>query len=176
MNLFLISDLRFQILDSSFVLQSIQSVINLKARHSRESESGNPGKHWIPGQARNDKKEKTYVIVYILFLGLLIILGSASGQTVNPGGWPVPDLKGLVPYSITVRRADGVEKLVEKFYTPDGGHVAKISGNGKVFAYAVDSDREPPIDFLILDADGSRKFTQKFESEDFYPVPEWVSP
>ena len=68
-----------------------------------------------------------------------------------------------------------MEKLVEKFYTPDGGHVAKISGNGKVFAYAVDSDREPPIDFLILDADGSRKFTERFGVDDFYPIPEWVS-
>jgi hypothetical protein len=33
-----------------------------KGRHSRES--GNPGKDWIPGQARNDKSDKTYLGVY----------------------------------------------------------------------------------------------------------------
>ena len=70
---------------------------------------------------------------------------------------------------------DEVEKIVEKFYTPDGGQVARIRGNGKTFAYAVDSDRESPIDYLLLDPDGFGKFTQKFRSEDLYQIPEWVS-
>jgi hypothetical protein len=87
----------------------------------------------------------------------------------------VPDLKGLTPYNITIKVVDGVEKIVETFYTPQGGHVARIRGNGKVFAYAVDSDQEPPIDYLILDPDGSGKFTQKFKSEESYKIPEWVS-
>jgi len=30
--------------------------------HSRES--GNPGRNWIPGQARNDEQGGTYVLVY----------------------------------------------------------------------------------------------------------------
>jgi hypothetical protein len=71
--------------------------------------------------------------------------------------------------------AGGVEKIVEKFYTPGGGHVARIIGNGKVFAYALDSDREPPIDFLILDPDGFGMFTQKFGDGDLYSIPGWVS-
>ena len=41
----------------------IHSAVNLKMiRHSRES--GNPRKHWISGQARNDKDEKTYVVMH----------------------------------------------------------------------------------------------------------------
>src|SRR4030042_4473873 len=41
----------------------IDSVINHgKARHSPES--GNPEENWIPGQARNDKPENTYVAVH----------------------------------------------------------------------------------------------------------------
>jgi len=41
----------------------IHSDINRSnGRHSRES--GNPEKHWIPGQARNDKLDKTYVVMY----------------------------------------------------------------------------------------------------------------
>jgi len=97
------------------------------------------------------------------------------GQEIHKEGWPIPDLRGLVPYSITIKKVDGVEKIVERFYTPSGGHVARISGNGKVFGYAVDTDQEPPIDYLILDPDGSGKFTQKFSSEDSYHIPEWVS-
>lgn len=97
------------------------------------------------------------------------------GQELNREGWSIPDLKGLIPYSIQVNKADGVEKIVEKFFTPNGGHVARISGNGKIFAYAVDSDREPPIDYLLLDPDGSGRFTQKFRPEDTYQIPEWVS-
>ena len=97
------------------------------------------------------------------------------GQEVDGEGWPIPGLRGLVPYSIQVKKVNGVEKIVEKFLIPDGGHAARISGNGKIFAYAVDSDEEPPIDYLILDPDGLGRFTQKFRSEDSYSIPKWIS-
>ena len=113
--------------------------------------------------------------LFLLSFGIFFIPCLTFGQAMNPEGWPLPNLKGLAPYSITVTWVDGVEKVVEKFYASGGGHVARISGNGKVFAYAVDSDREPPIDSLILDPDGSGKFTKKFEFDDFYSIPEWVS-
>lgn len=115
------------------------------------------------------------IVCSLFCIGVLIAPIFVMGQDVDQEGWPIPDLKGLIPYSVVVKQIDGVEKIVEKFYTPNGGHVARISGNGKVFAYAVDSDREPPIDHLILDPDGSGKFTQKFGSEDSYKIPEWVS-
>lgn len=115
------------------------------------------------------------IVCSLLCIGLLTIPIVSTGQDVKGEGWPIPDLKGLMPYSVQVKQVDGVEKIVEKFYTPDGGHVARISGNGKVFAYAVDSDREPPIDYLILDPDGSGRFRQKFKSEESYKIPEWVS-
>jgi hypothetical protein len=119
--------------------------------------------------------EKSWIVVTFLFLVTLAIPVFANGQEINKEGWPIPDLKGLIPYSIQVKQVDGVEKIVEKFYTPHGGHVARISGNGKIFGYAVDSDREPPIDYLLLDPDGLGKFTQKLRSEDSYKIPEWVS-
>jgi len=116
------------------------------------------------------------IFIFFLFcFGFLIIPIFSHGQEVNREGWPIPDLRGLTPYSITIQLVDSVEKMVEKFYTPNGGHVARVSGNGKVFAYAVDMDQEPPIDYLLIDPDGSGKFTQKFKSEDFYLIPEWVS-
>lgn len=108
-------------------------------------------------------------------LSALIGPGSSLGQQINNAGWPVPDLKGLVPYSVNIKTVDGVEKITEKFYTSTGGHVARILGNGRVFAYVVDSDREPPIDYLLLDPDGSGKFTQKFGPNDSYLIPDWVS-
>ncbi len=101
--------------------------------------------------------------------------GFSMGQQVNEAGWPVPNLKGLVPYSISIKMVGGIEKITEKFYTPTGGHVARILGNGRVYAYVVDSDQEPPIDYLLLDPDGSGKFTQKFGPSDVYFIPEWIS-
>lgn len=121
------------------------------------------------------KRSKLGVVVSLLFLLTLISPFVTIGQEINEEGWSIPDLKGLIPYSITVKQVDGVEKIVEKFYTPGGGHVARISGNRKVFAYVVDRDREPPIDYLLLDPIGLGKFTQKFGSEDSYKIPEWVS-
>ena len=114
-------------------------------------------------------------IFFLFCFGIIAIPMFSMGQEINKEGWPVPDLKGLIPYSITIKTVDGVEKIVEKFYTPNGGNIARISGNGKVFAYAVDKDREPPIDYLLIDPDGSGRFMLKFGPEDSYTIPEWVS-
>jgi hypothetical protein len=128
----------------------------------------------VQGSKPKATKSKTQIFVSLLLLETLVIPVVTMGQEVNREGWPIPDLRGLIPYSIQVKKINGVEKIVEKFLTPAGGHVARISGNGKIFAYAVDSDREPPIDYLLLDPDGSGRFTQKFKSEDFYNIPAWV--
>jgi hypothetical protein len=120
---------------------------------------------------RNSKSR----LIFFFCIVYLIVPVFSRGQTVNPNGWPIPDLKGLVPYSITIKEVDGVQKIVEKFYTPNGGHVARISGNGKIFAYAVDKDEEPPIDYLLLDPNGSGRFTQRLGPENFYTIPDWIS-
>ncbi len=111
----------------------------------------------------------------LLLVGMVLLPFFAIGEEINVEGWPIPNLKGLHPYSISVRQSDGVEKMVEKFFTPNGGHIARISGNGKVFAYAVDHDQEPPIDYLILDIDGSGRFIKKLGPDESYTIPEWVS-
>jgi hypothetical protein len=118
--------------------------------------------------------QRWFVFSVIFFITMAIPV-ETMGQEVHKEGWAIPDLKGLIPYSIQVNQVDGVEKMVEKFYTPDGGQVARIRGNGKIFAYAVDNDREPPIAYLLIDPDGFGKFTQKFRSKDLYKIPEWVS-
>jgi hypothetical protein len=115
------------------------------------------------------------VLLVIFWLGILISQPFSFGQESKKEDWPIPDLKGLTPYSIIIQSVDGVEKIVEKFYTPNGGNVARLIGNGKIFGYAVDTNQEPPIDYLIIDPDGSGKFTQKFESSESYTIPEWVS-
>ena len=115
------------------------------------------------------------LFVLFFFLGCLIHPFFSSGQEIKWGGWPIPDMKGLAPYSVSIQKVDGVEKITEKFYTPAGGHVARIIGNGKVFAYAVDRDRDPPLDYLILDPDGTGTFTLRYGPEDVYVIPEWVS-
>jgi len=97
------------------------------------------------------------------------------GQETREEGWSIPDLEGLIPYSITIRLSDGVEKMVERFSTTSGRHVARISGNGRVYAYVVDHNEEPPIDYLILDPNGSGRFTHKYGPDDFFLIPEWVS-
>jgi hypothetical protein len=117
---------------------------------------------------------KSQISVILLCIGILIIPIASTAEEINREGWQVPDLKGLVPYSIVIQKVDGAEKVIERFHTPDGGHVARISGNGKVFAYAVDRDQEPPIDYLLLDPDGSGRFTRKLQPDETYMIPEWV--
>jgi hypothetical protein len=126
------------------------------------------------GSKQKAKRSRTWIFVSLLLVETLVVPVVTMGQEVNREGWSIPDLRGLTPYSIQVKKVNGVDKIVEKFLTPDGGHVARVRGNGKIFAYAVDSDREPPIDYLLLDPDGSGRFTQKFKSEDSYNIPRWV--
>jgi hypothetical protein len=122
-------------------------------------------------------KKRCTKLLFKLFLILGMVLSPmvSMGQEINEEGWPIPDLRGLIPYTISVKLIDAVEKVVEKFHTPNGGHVARISGNGKVFAYAVDSDQNPPIDYLLLDPSGYGKFTHKWMAEESYSIPAWVS-
>jgi len=115
-----------------------------------------------------------FLLVFV-FLRILTTPIISLGEEINQEGWPIPDLKGFVPYSIVINMVDGVEKIVEKFFTPNGGHIARISGNDRVFAYAVDKDREPPMDYFLLDPDGSGRFTKKLGPNDSYSIPEWVS-
>lgn len=117
---------------------------------------------------------KSIPIFIIFLLGMQVIPIASTGEEINKEGWPIPELRGLVPYSMTLKKVDGAEKIVERFHTPDGGHVARISGNGKVFAYAVDRDQEPPIDYLLLDPDGTGRFTKKLKPDEPYTIPEWV--
>jgi len=121
------------------------------------------------------KRVKNWISLSLIFFEILALPMISKSQELNSEGWAIPDLKGLIPYSIQVKQVDGVEKIVEKFFTPDGGHVARVSGNNKIFAYAVDSDREPPIDYLLVDPEGLGRFSQKFRSEDSYKIPDWVS-
>jgi hypothetical protein len=116
-----------------------------------------------------------FCVTFLSWVLFLLISIPSVGQELNPDGWPIPDLKGLSPYSITITKVDGVEKMVEKFYTLSGGHVARVSGNGRVYAYVIDSDQEPPIDYLLLDPGGSGKFTTKMGPEGLFVIPEWVS-
>ena len=117
-------------------------------------------------------KHLLLLLLFFLSIGRPVVL---MGQEVREEGWPIPDLRNLDPYSITIKSSDGVEKMVERFSTAAGGHVARISGNGRVYAYAVDHNQEPPIDYLVLDPDGSERFTHKYGSDDLFLIPEWVS-
>ena len=112
------------------------------------------------------------LLFFFLSVGYPLLL---KGQEVREEGWPIPDLRNLIPYSITIKSSDGVEKMVERFSTVTGGHVARISGNGRVYAYAVDQNQEPPMDYLILDPDGSERFIHKYGPDDFFLIPDWVS-
>jgi hypothetical protein len=117
---------------------------------------------------------KHYLLLSLFFL-IIPYPALLMGQETREEGWSIPDLEGLIPYSITIRSSDGVEKMVEKFSTTSGRHVARISGNGRVYAYAVDHNEKPPIDYLILDPNGSGRFTHKYGPDDFFLIPEWVS-
>ena len=50
---------------------------NNKTRHSRES--GNPEQLWIPGQARNDKLDNTYIIIFRFYRSIPLWIKRQNG-------------------------------------------------------------------------------------------------
>jgi hypothetical protein len=146
--------------------------LRLRPRRASAPEGEPSGSERVRSSKSIRNQRGIFIFLWILFLMMPVF---SMGQTIKQEGWAVPDLRGLTPYSITIKEVDGVQKIVEKFHTPNGGQVARISGNGRIFAYAVDKDEDPPIDYLLLDPDGSGKFTQRLGPENFYAIPDWIS-
>ena len=96
----------------------------------------------------------------------------------NPIGWTLPELYGAervedVMYDFD-RRVPGNETRLEKFYTVDGGRVHRYSHRNKIFAYVVDHDRFGPMDYALVDYNGSGLFETRQPAFDVYPLPQWT--
>ena len=96
----------------------------------------------------------------------------------NPAGWTVPSLYGAERYSSEKidfdPRIKGEEVLLEKFVTLSGGRVYRYSYQGRIFSYEVDHDIEDPLDYEIVDMDGSGLFETRQSPYNRYPLPDWT--
>jgi len=108
----------------------IDNVINdNKARHSRPvskygvNSSGNPERHWIPGQARNDKLSKTYVVTYRWFIilglcfGWILFVPSCTQEKKESALAPDFTLKTLDDQEITLSKLRGKVVLLDFWAT-----------------------------------------------------------
>jgi hypothetical protein len=81
-----------------------------KGCHSCESR--NPEKHWIPGQARNDRPRKAYAIICMgLILGLVLISTLAFGENLAlKATWTPNTDEATIGYKLY--RTDGTRTLI----------------------------------------------------------------
>lgn len=119
----------------------------------------------------------TVMAFFLLVSTMVTAIPSTAGEF-RPIGWPQPYLYGAARYADETidfdRTIPGPETRREKFATIDGGRVFRYSYNNKVFAYDVDGDAEDPMDFTIVDYDGSGLFEIKQSPYDEYPLPFWT--
>ena len=54
--------------------------------------------------------------LFFLFISHPVL---SMAQEISEEGWPIPDLEGLLPYSIALKSSDGVEKMDAGQYTAD---------------------------------------------------------
>jgi hypothetical protein len=118
-------------------------------------------------------------IVGFCFIFLLLVAAApTSAGEFRPAGWAQPYLYGAARYADETvdfdRTIPGPETRREKFATINGGRVFRYSYNNKVFAYDVDGDAEDPLDYTIVDFDGSGLFEIKQSPYDEYPLPFWT--
>jgi hypothetical protein len=120
---------------------------------------------------------KQWLYVPVLLVALTVAT-PASAYEFNPYGWPKPSLSGAIRYKVEQIDLDpaveGKETKIERFNTPDGGRVFRLSHNGHVFSYRVDHDRVDPMDYEILDRNGSGLFEIRRWPEPQFPLPPWT--
>lgn len=65
-------------------------------------------------------KVERLALTFFVWFGILIIPIFSMGQEINKEGWPIPDLKGLIPYSITIKVWTEWRRSSRKFIHPVG--------------------------------------------------------
>ena len=117
-------------------------------------------------------------------LGLVGVVGGAvlmpepaRAMERNPNGYPVPDLSGLRPYQMlhydVNAKIPGKETFVERYRTPDGAKVARLSVGGKAFCYSI-RERGHSKGYAILDSTGNGVFNTKYYDGEEFDVPDWL--
>jgi outer membrane protein OmpA-like peptidoglycan-associated protein len=126
---------------------------------------------------RTDSARRRTLAGLALCLGAVLASSSAAHEF-RPTGWQLPDLYGAERVSEEMYNFDlrvpGNETRLEQFYTTDGGRVLRYSHRGHIFAYSVDNDRKGPMDFTLVDFNGSGLFEVKQSPYDEYPLPLWT--
>ncbi|WP_462325839.1 hypothetical protein [Desulfoplanes sp.] len=112
--------------------------------------------------------------VYIIFL----MACSADAKEHNATGFIVPDLSEAQKVNDFMHDNEssipGKETKVEMFDLGPVGYVFRLSVKGHVYGYGIDTDKNEPIDFEIVDVDGDGVFETKYEAGEEYSMPQWI--
>ena len=113
-----------------------------------------------------------------MMIMIFFMPGPARSYEFHPQGWATPLLYGAERYAVERLDFDpevpGDETQVERFMVPGGGRVYRYSHNGRIFSYQVDHDALDPMDYEIVDFDGSGAFEIKQSPYNTYPLPRWT--
>ena len=116
----------------------------------------------------------------LILLGMILVLttGNLAAKEFNPAGWELPVMYGAEKYADDRIDFDpnipGNETRLEKFRTLEGGRIFRYSHNNLVFSYKVDINADDPMDYELVDYNGSGLFEIKQSPYDEYPMPTWT--
>ncbi|MBI2657351.1 hypothetical protein HYX08_01505 [Candidatus Woesearchaeota archaeon] len=108
----------------------------------------------------------------------------AKAEEINPNGWPIPSIAGATLLETKTRRdiIEGVNiPVIQRVYrTAQGTYFNTLSittknGQEKIWAYYVDIDGKPPMEYGLVDIEGDGKFTHKYGTNERMTNPAYVS-
>ncbi len=120
---------------------------------------------------------KVITIILITVINLVFITGSYGQDTkaqFNPDGWPLPDVQTAQAKSTSKKMLGKVEAQFELFITPEKTMFNRISTNGETWAYLVDTDGEPPMEYILIRSNKFANFDKKVPASENVLVPDWI--
>lgn len=90
----------------------------------------------------------------------------------------VPDIRDMElvfdrNININKEKPDNESRL-RIYNTPEGGRIQVLSVDDRIYSYGIDSNRNKPVDYIIIDTDGDGKFEALINSQGAFGIPNWA--
>ena len=118
------------------------------------------------------------IFILLFHFFLFVFSEGLNAEEVNSDGWPLPDLADSVIITETTKdvlpNITGKETTLRVYRTSDVTVFNVLIYNGRVYAYYIDTDGKPPMEYSLVDLDGDGIFRHRYKPHETSPIPTYL--